>query len=1628
MRSRVAIYGFLAFAATTVIVAPRALAQVVINEFVAASDGSFLDENGEPNDWIELLATADAPVDLSGWSLTDSADDDGWALPSLVLAPGETLVIFASGKDRRDPEGELHASFRLAADGEYLALRSPIGVVHEYAPYPPQREGLSYGLANESRVLVGAGDEADILAPATDDAGDWTARNYNPGASWLRGSTGIGYADANAPPLEDDALAGFWPFAGDLADVAQGNDGVFAGGAVRFAAGPNAELGAVLFDGVDDVVEVSPAPLFPVSNHERFSVAMWVNGLPQSDRRVFSEGSRSNSRPVFNIGTDHTGSTGAVDIFIRDDQGQVLVGHVHSRARAFDGSWHHLAWVDDSGRAKLYIDGALDLELEYAKKELALDRTAFGAILRDGLSFPFAGSIAAPAVWTRLLAPDEIERLASGSDPRAIGTASFADAIATDIGSELGDISPSAYVRLPFTWEPDEPPQSLVLRCRYDDGFAAYLNGSEVARRGAPAGALSAGSSAAANRPDELAARFEEIPLDAAGIIVSSGENVLAIHALDAAEPDAGFLVLPELHAVEPPRETGLYFREPTPGALNRGGSIDFVADTKFSHHRGFYADEIELSITSETQGAEIRYTLDGTAPAPDHGEVYAGTIRISTTTVVRAAAFKDGYEPTNVDTQSYFFPADILRQTAPAGYPSTWSGTPADYAMDPRIVGDPEYAADWETALFDLDTLSVVLDPDDLFGPNGIYENPTQSGSAWERAASLEILSASGERDLQIDCGARITGNRSRSPANSPKHGIRLIFRGSYGATKLEYPLFPGSPVERFDTIAIRPNAFDSWVSDNSSQRTGATYIRDEWVRSAQRDTGSPTPGSSFVHLYLNGLYWGLYNATERPDASFAAEHVGGDKDDFDAIKNHEEVVDGNIFAYRTLDSLRAAGVRDAASYARIEEYVDFSSISDYMIVNMFAPSTDWPGNYYMVRDRTGASGGFKFVSWDSEYAFLGSVENNRTLTHWRDADSPTKFYHALRENAEFRLFFADHVERHFGTGGILTVEAVLERWETLAGSIRTALVAESARWGDYRRSTPYRPDVEWERETQRLLTEYLPRRPAIVLEQFRAQGMYPEIEPPTFAPDGGAVELGARVSLSAERGATYYTLDGSDPRLPTGEVSPAARTVEIPRGDVILARGAPGRVHVPLDDSLGLAWTERGFDDAAWTDLPSAIGYERSSGYEDEIEGDVESILFGVNSSIFVRIPFDGRAAADADALTLWVQFDDGFVAYLNGEEIARRNAPDGALEWDSRASDSPPDAAAVEFQAIDVSFALSLLSGTDDVLALHGLNASTTSSDFLLAAELTAAQGATPGIQIDYATRVRARSFDGAEWSALRERTFVVDEPLPVRVTEIHYHPGGVAGDRFPADEFEFIEVQNVSERSVSLLGAALSEGVEFRFDDPAFAPLAPGETAIVVRNLEAFADRYPGPVAADRVAGEYGGRLDNAGEVLRLSDARGVLVQELAYDDAWYPSTDGGGASLEIVDARGPLASWSTRDGWAPSSTAGGTPGAHPFGSELEGHRRIGDANRDGSVNIADALAILGFLFGGSPLDALCERPAGANVVLDVNGDGGVDISDPIRLLLYLFSDGDPPPRGEGCVKIPGCTSACLGAPE
>ncbi|HLU47035.1 MAG TPA: lamin tail domain-containing protein, partial [Planctomycetota bacterium] len=417
------------------------------------------------------------------------------------------------------------------------------------------------------------------------------------------------------------------------------------------------------------------------------------------------------------------------------------------------------------------------------------------------------------------------------------------------------------------------------------------------------------------------------------------------------------------------------------------------------------------------------------------------------------------------------------------------------------------------------------------------------------------------------------------------------------------------------------------------------------------------------------------------------------------------------------------------------------------------------------------------------------------------------------------------------------------------------------------------------------------------------------------------------------------------------------------------------------------------------------------------------VEDDMAGVGTSAYIRVPFEIEDPDEIVGLVLRMRYDDGFVAFLNGVEIARANAP-SSLSWSSAATGLHDDAAAVQFDSHDVSAHLGALRAGLNVLAIHGLNDSVTSSDFLIEPELLgslAFEGS--GISIDGPVHIIARASTGdAVWSGPSVASYVTEPDLPLRISEIHYHPAALEeGSPYDEEDLEFIELANLSSGPIHLAGVKLEEGIRFTFADT----IVPGGGFVVlVHDREAFewfwGDAIP-------VVGEYSGNLSNAGERIRLVNGAGNVIHDFTFEDDWVPETDGVGFSLVASDLFADPEEWGSPGFWRRSEEIDGSPGRGEGGASSSGRRRPGDSNGDAGVDLSDAVHLLRLLFDGSGIELPCggtfADPANV-IVLDVNGDESTDLADAISLLSWLFTSGPPPARGTSCIAIEGCTNACL----
>jgi spore coat protein CotH len=1122
--------------------------------------------------------------------------------------------------------------------------------------------------------------------------------------------------------------------------------------------------------------------------------------------------------------------------------------------------------------------------------------------------------------------------LVGDSASGGLSTSGFGGAIETDVETDMKDVNASIWTRIPFAVEEPTTIDVLQFQMKHNDGFIAYLNGQEVAARNAPA-TIFWDSAATGTRSEDDSSTWETITVDNMTNLLQTGTNVLAIHGLNASNADEEFLILPELRSISSSEER--YFATPTPGEPNELGVNDFVKKPAMSVKHGIFDAPFILEVLSETPDATVRYTLDGSIPTEANGVEYAGPITVSSTSVVRAGAFKLGHEPSPVDTQTYVFLNDTINQpAAPTGFPTLWDAEPADYEMDPVVTTNPLYSSDFEDALRSLPTMSIVMDADDLFDADtGIYSNPTVQGDEWERAASLEYFDPNNPDGFQVDAGVRIYGGVGRYP-QFKKHSFRFLFKDDYGPTKLDFPLFGDEAVGEFDTIILRSNFNDAWVWGGAPSQ----FIRDQFAAQLQLAMGQPGRHGEFVHLYINGLYWGLYNPVERPDTSFSADYMGGDKDEWDGINSGATTGESEITAWNQLMDMADAGLGTDEAYQQVqgnnpdgtnnpayEDYLDIDNYITYLLMNFWAGNSDWRShNWYAGRMRGPNSTGFKSYSWDAEW----TVDMRSSLTNNSVDDSNgitddwlIKPQTSLVLNSEYALRFADQAQRFMFNDGVLSPTATLAMYQALADKVEASVIAESARWGDVAQTPPFTL-ANWTAERDYILNTYLPQRTAIVLGQLQAAGLYPSVSAPAYNQHGGEVSIDFPLFITAEAGATYYTLDGTDPRLPGGDISPSA--ILLPDSSVSENLVLHGAMWNYLDDGSdqGTAWRDPDFDDSLWASGPSSLGYNNAPD---------TTVSFGPDSAnkhitTYFRHDFTATDADLNQGLTLRLMRDDGVVVYLNGQEITRGNMPGGEITSQTLASSTVGSDAETTFYEFTID-PDRLLEGTN-VLAVEVHQVSPTSSDIGFDLELISLKGQNPIILSD-STVVKSRALDGVEWSALNEAAFFVGDSATsenLAISELHYNPPAPTAEELLLDptltsgDFEYIEFINTSESTIDLTGVQLTDGVTFDFTGSSASPLAAGDRVLVVSNRSAFEMRYGTGIL---VAGEYTGQLDDDGEQLTMLDRFDQPIVDFAYNDSgvWPGRADGAGSSLEIID---PLGYAVDPDNWRSSVLYGGSP--------------------------------------------------------------------------------------------------------
>jgi hypothetical protein len=685
-----------------------ALADPVISEFMASNETTIKDGHDNYEDWIEIWNPDPTPLDLAGWRLTDNSANLGkFVFPTLTIPAGGRIIVFASNRagstgatTHVDALGYRHTNFSLAKGGEYLALVKPDGATKtsEFAPFPQQIDDLSYGPPASTEGLVGSSTPLRYKVPTStaDDTAvpNWTQSNFTD-TTWTSATgSGVGF-EVGTPTaawvLDENAGA---TTAADF--TGQGATANLNGTGQTFGVtGANAGTAkAVQLSGAGGLTVPHRTTLNPPVT---FTFAAWVYPTVTTGSHQAIVSSRvgpAGQQRGFILYAAPSGGVLRWEFWT----GTVGAWYVITGPNLVANAWVHVAISRDvAGNKRLYINGAQVATAVGAYVANTNTSNGFHLGCGDdlGTGFRFVGKIDDAGFWITDVGASIIgQHMATGVD--TFPTPLYPGHFQTDVQSVMFGTNSGIYTRNNFTVADKTRYAGLSLRVKYDDGFVALLNGTEILRRNF-ASTRTYNSVATTDRSDSSAIIYEDVDVSSTALpLLNNGTNTLAIHGMTHVASAGDFLLTPVLAAsLTPSAQTPGYFAAPTPAATNGATQVNPGPDITLVSHLPLQptaatAITVTANITPRlgpigsvslkyrvmygAESAAIPMTDAGPVPlATDGSRIYTGTIPANHGATARQML---RYYITTTDTSN-----------------RTWrSPYPVDLTNDDGISQSPEY------------------------------------------------------------------------------------------------------------------------------------------------------------------------------------------------------------------------------------------------------------------------------------------------------------------------------------------------------------------------------------------------------------------------------------------------------------------------------------------------------------------------------------------------------------------------------------------------------------------------------------------------------------------------------------------------------------------------------------------------------------------------------------------------------------------------------------------------------------------------------------------------------------------------------------------------------------------------
>lgn len=435
----------------------------------------------------------------------------------------------------------------------------------------------------------------------------------------------------------------------------------------------------------------------------------------------------------------------------------------------------------------------------------------------------------------------------------------------------------------------------------------------------------------------------------------------------------------------------GFCYMDPTPANPNKAGYRMISREPESQYAPGVYSSDTSVEVTLDADGV-VYYTTDGSEP--DTGSpVYNGAILIGETLVLRAISVEEGKLPSDIYTATF-------------------------------VINEPH----------DIPVVSLVTDPDNLWGANGVYHDWDLEAKEINLPANIAYCGDDGS--FSMDCEMNLHGETTVLVFD--KKSFKVRFQDSYDGL-LNYDVFEDGEVTLFSSLLVR----------TSHESTYSTQMHDAFIADfAAENCDTVVPQKyKYVALYLNGEYWGLYALREHHSEEHYASYMDVPADSVTMVRY------GNVYTTSLYDFYHfcaSNNLKSEENYAYAESILDMSSFVDWIILEAYMCNIDINNNmryYYSTADGLWRCG-------------LVDVDLGMTGSHAAFSIVKNSFHHgvmvsALMSNEEFQDLLATRLAELLA--GPMSDENMIARIERMEDIIRTETILEEARWGT--------PVSKWER-----------------------------------------------------------------------------------------------------------------------------------------------------------------------------------------------------------------------------------------------------------------------------------------------------------------------------------------------------------------------------------------------------------------------------------------------------------------------------------------------------------------------------------------------------------------------------------